>query len=88
VPQESLNKQNQVKSIEYAMLMSQVDPWRVHFFDESLWVGTARLCYQISKKLLKICQKVAPKFRKVAQSEKSCSNVLIFTIQMLTREIF
>jgi hypothetical protein len=26
VPQESLNKQNQVKSIEYAMLMSQVDP--------------------------------------------------------------
>lgn len=35
VPQESLNKQNQVKSIEYAMLMSQVDPSRVHFFDES-----------------------------------------------------
>ena len=34
VPQESLNEQNQVKSIEYAMLMSQVDPSRVHFFDE------------------------------------------------------
>ena len=33
VPQESLNEQNQVKSIEYAMLMSQVDPSRVHFFD-------------------------------------------------------
>ena len=35
VPQESLNENNQWKSIEYAMLMSQVDPSKVHFFDES-----------------------------------------------------
>ena len=35
VPQESLNENNQLKSIEYAMLMSQVDPSKVHFFDES-----------------------------------------------------
>ena len=51
-----------------------------------LWVGTARLCYQISKKLLKICQKVAPKFRKVAQkvaqSEKSCSKVALMFLYL------
>ena len=35
MPQESLNENNQLKSIEYAMLMSQVDPSKVHFFDES-----------------------------------------------------
>ena len=34
VPQESLTEQNQLKSIQHAMFMSQVDPSRVHFFDE------------------------------------------------------
>ena len=40
VPLESLNENNQLKSIEYAMLMSQVDPSKVHFFDESPVKGT------------------------------------------------
>ncbi|XP_028407133.1 uncharacterized protein LOC114529512 [Dendronephthya gigantea] len=34
VPQESLTEENQLKLLHHAMFMSQVDPSRVHFFDE------------------------------------------------------
>ncbi|CAB4030224.1 Paired box Pax-2a, partial [Paramuricea clavata] len=50
VPQESLNEQNRVKSIEYAMLMSQVDPSRVHFDESSVKRTTGNRHYGHAKR--------------------------------------